>query len=202
MAANNQTCPACGARLELENRFQKIVHCAYCGSVVEISNTADSDQEVILNSTPSRFSVGKTGICKGKKFTVKAHIAFAYEDGSWDEYLIRFEDSYEAWLQEDEGTFTLFHKESITSKVPKATEVNVGETLEVNGQEFFVTEKSRAVIASVSGTLPYKINRGEACDCLDGNVNGEIYSIEYFSNEISLNRGENVNFDDIIISND
>ena len=188
----SMSCPACGAALKLENRFQQVINCSYCGSTVNITTRAD-DQAVTLNTTVSRFRVGLKASLYSRPFEVKAHVRFVYEEGAWDEYYLVFSDGKIGWLQEDEGLLILFSKQVLESSILSAEDIQVGTIIEVNDQPFFVTEKIKAVIASVSGELPYKIYTGSACLCVDGNVAGKPYALEIYPDEISLSKGEIIN---------
>ncbi len=189
-------CPSCGAQLELQYRYSKMVVCSYCGQTSYINAGAASavGQQILLADYGSVLSVGKRGKLKAKLFSVLGRLRFNYEDGFWDEWVIWFDgDEYtQYWLQEDEGEFVLFSKKPLTSQPPKFDAVKVGTTIPVNGTTLFVTEKNRATINGGEGELPFQVIAGEKADYIDGISNGKPISIEYMPGETEFNTGENL----------
>ena len=201
MSSASHNCPSCGGSLEIEHRFSKVVICGYCGQTCSISSSGidPSGKKVALIELDSIFSIGSKGNIQGSAFKVLGCLRYEYEDGFWDEWFIRVDSKKSIWLQEDEGEFTAFEKETLTSPVPPFSEVKVGSVISVNGMDVFVTEKCRAKISGGLGELFFQIEPGSDVDCIDGNANGKIVSLEYTKNEINLSIGEEISIDSIKI---
>jgi ribosomal protein S27E len=198
------SCPSCGATLEIENRFSKVVICVYCGQTSAISPAGldPTGEKAILADSPSIFSIGSSGTMylssSGEQsFKVRGRLRYKYDGGFWDEWFLEFSSGKKLWLQEDEGEFTAFEKESLTSPVPPFEEISVGSMLSVNGLSIFVTEKNEALIAGGQGELLFSVKPGMSAKCVDGNAGGKLVSIEQTPDEICLSIGEEVDISTI-----
>jgi hypothetical protein len=198
MSVSNYSCPACGAPLEVENRFSRTVICQYCGQTSFITPTGldPTGQKAELADFESIFSVGRTGKLRGEPFKTLGRLRFKYDEGFWDEWFLKL-GAKNVWLQEDEGLFTAFSKQTITTAIPPFADVRVGSSVPVNTYQVFVVEKNEAVIAGGEGELYFKVNPGEAVNYVDGNAAGQVVSIEYLSDEINLSIGSDIDLHEI-----
>jgi hypothetical protein len=201
MSARKLQCPSCGAALELEHRFSKLVVCKYCSQVSQVTAEGldPTGKTGALGEFPSIFSVGKKVSLAGTAHQIIGRLRYKYEDGFWDEWLLLSPDGGQVWLQEDEGELTAFRSESIRSAVPPFEKVSVGSSVEVNGKSVFITEKVRSVIAGAEGELPFRALPGDVVDCADGNAEGKAVSIEYAPDEIEFFIGEAIDRKEIEI---
>ncbi len=194
MAFQTLNCPSCGAQLELQYRYSRMVVCSYCGqtSYINAGSANPVGGKILLANYGSLLSVGKRGKLKGQPFEVLGRLRFNYEDGFWDEWLILFDASEftNYWLQEDEGEFILYIKQELTGQAPVFEKVTVGTPIVVNNQTVFVTEKNQATINGGEGELPFQVVPGEKADYIDGIAAGEPVSIEYMPGQVELNTGE------------
>ena len=199
MASQEYNCPSCGAPLEVENRFSKVVICQYCGQTCNVSPEGldPSGEKTQLADFESVFAIGKTGSLAGDKFKTLGRLRYKYEDGFWDEWFLAFDSGKKIWLQEDEGEFTAFEKETLTSPVPPYDQIGVGSMLDVNGKPVFVTEKNAAVIAGGVGELYFRVVPGMAVKCFDGNCEGQLVSVEFTPEEINFSVGREISLDEI-----
>lgn len=194
-------CPACGAPLEVTDRFAKLVVCPYCDQVHYLKDEAldPTGKTAKLAQFPSLFSPGCRGTIKGKSFEAQGRLRFRHPEGFWDEWYLLVEQK-PFWLQEDEGEYTLFKKEPITGSLPPWENLRVGSTVEVNNQSVFVTEKGKAEIAGAEGQLPTSLLPGEALFYFDGASGGRVVSVEMWPQEMELSVGEPVAPEEIKIS--
>ncbi len=193
MAFKEFNCPSCGAALQLEYRFTETVICPYCqqSSHWTGENFEAKGEKVILADYGSKFSVGlqasfwgtKLGERKEYKFKVLGRVRFEYNDGFWDEWLLRVEgyEENEYWLQEDEGEFFLFKKFDNLPSVSDYNELKVGMYIDWEEYKMFISEKAKAQIVGGEGELPFRVIPGEQCDFIDGILLREAIpvSIEY-----------------------
>lgn len=194
-------CPSCGAPLPQTQAWTKMAVCEYCGqtSFLNADTPEMAGDKVILRDYGSLLYVGASGALKGKRFNCLGMMRFDYGDGDgfWDEWLIELDErpGTPYWLQEDEGRFTLLYEVKTDQQLPTFEQMPVGGTLTFNGQQIFITEKSRGIVNGGEGILPWKIIPGEQCDFVDGVVDGKSVSIEYlpdgaevyFGNEVPVN---------------
>lgn len=199
MSTHEYNCPSCGAPLSVENRFSKVVICQYCGQTCQVSSSGldPSGSKSELLDFDSVFSLGATGKIQGKAFRTLGRLRYRYDGGFWDEWFLQLDNGKKIWLQEDEGEFTAYEKESLTSPVAAFEQIYVGSMIQVNDKPFFVTEKSEAVIAGGAGELFFKITPGMKAHCVDGNCQGQLMSIEFTPDELCLSIGKEIDLDDI-----
>ncbi|MBN1994586.1 MAG: DUF4178 domain-containing protein [Anaerolineae bacterium] len=197
----SMSCPSCGAPLDIKNRFVKVVTCDFCNQVMLLHDTGldPTGQAAKLAELPSPLYVDATGQIGGKKFEVMGRLRYQYNAGLWDEWFIVFADGQPGWLQEDEGEYILFHKETLTSPLPPFDNVAVGSVVQIAGRQVFITEKGRAQIAGGEGQLAFNILPGQEVRFLDGNSGSEQISVEYTSNEIELSVGRTVPRNELVV---
>src|SRR5687767_6307609 len=135
-------CPSCGAPLAVEHRFVRMVACGFCGSTCEISDEGLNltGKLAKLAPLPTRFQVGQSGTLRGRPFKVLGRVRYGYDEGSWDEWYLLFDDGEPAWLEEDEGQYILSQVQRLRTEAPPFDEVRVGSRLDINGVPFMVTE--------------------------------------------------------------
>jgi len=190
--ATSLKCPSCGAALAVAHRFVRMVACAYCETVSEITDAGldPTGKTAKLAPLPTAFRVGQQGRLRGRPFEVLGRVRYSYEDGVWDEWYLAFADGSAGWLEEDEGTWTLAAQEKLRTPVPAFDEVRVGAQFDVNGYPFFVTERCRARIAGAEGQLFFRAVPGRPVNFLDGNVGGRSAYLEYTEDAIEFGLGD------------
>ncbi len=200
--AKTQNCPACGAPLDIKNRFVKMATCEFCGSAILVHDqgldpTGRTSKMVEL---PSMLYVDASGTLWGKTFQAIGRLRYQSESAWWDEWFLTFENGEQpGWLVEDEGNFAFFNKKTLTGSIPPFESVAVGKTLSIAGRKVFVTEKGVARIAGGEGQLAFNILPGEVIKYLDGSSGDDIISVEYAENEIELAVGRAVDRADISV---
>ena len=201
MPPDVKSCPACGAPLNISNRFVKMVTCEFCGQVMLLKDTGlDLTGRVAkLVELPSKLYIDATGSLWGKNFQVLGRLRYQYDSGMWDEWFLTFDDDQPGWLVEDEGTFVLYNKARLTSSIPPFAQVRVGSTIQVGNRQVFITQKGEANIVGGEGQLAFNILPGDEVRYLDGNSGQEQVCIEYTSNEIELLVGRAVPHADLIV---
>ncbi|MEM7372509.1 MAG: DUF4178 domain-containing protein [Bacteroidota bacterium] len=198
-------CPSCGAPVKQTTPGARSLICSYCGQTSHVN--ADSIEAVgeknLLIDYGSVLGIGKYGRFREREFIILGRIRIDYDDGFWDEWYVQFlDDGTEGWIQEDDGSFTMYHKRrSITTQLSLA-HAPVGQYADLlqNGQEIFVTHKSKARVNGGEGELPFPIIPGEVADFVDGIWDGNVVSIEYLPGENSIYLGEIVELDELGLS--
>ncbi|MEM9301121.1 MAG: DUF4178 domain-containing protein [Pseudomonadota bacterium] len=185
------TCPSCGAPLEVEHRFSRVVICGYCNQSANITSGGldPAGKGAKLVGAPSRLSIGATGRIDETAFRTLGRLRYGYDGGFWDEWFLALSDDRQLWLQEDDGTFTAFEKTPITAALPEFDDVRVGQTITVNGRSIFIVERTEAMILGGEGELYFNVTPGADVFSVDGSADGETWSVEYQPDEITLSRG-------------
>ena len=176
--AQELVCQTCGAPINIDNQFVRSVSCQFCGASYLISGGDGLEargQGVKLADYPSRLNVGQSGVIRGRNFSVLGRVRYAYPEGFWEEWQIAWEDGQPpAWLEEDEGYWTLYKRERVRSQIPSHDEVRVGATMQVNNMTVFVTEKRHGKMVGQEGqfsaVMPISGDFGYATGTADGNL--------------------------------
>ena len=191
-ATDNLNCPSCGAPLEIKNRFTKIVVCEYCGSHVDISgaNAVPKGKFPKLADFPTIFGIGKSGKIRGKSFRVLGRMRYNYGSGFWDEWYVEYGDDGLLWLQEDEGTLTMFYDHDLVSEFPSYDEVRPGKQFHIGDRKILVKEKGKAKIEGGEGELHHYYEPGTEVYYIDGISEGKKVSLEFGETEVEYFIGE------------
>lgn len=190
----NMSCPSCGAPLNIENRFVKMVTCDFCGQVSLLKDTGldPTGQTAKLAELPSPLYVDAVGTLWGKKFQVLGRLRYQYDAGLWDEWFLTIEGDRPGWLVEDEGEFIFYNKQTLSSPVPPYEDIRVGSTIKIGNRQVFITEKGTAKIAGGEGQLAFAITPGQEVKYVDGNSGEDQISLEITPNEIEFLIGRQV----------
>lgn len=204
MSAREVNCPNCGAPLQLESRFTTIVVCQYCGttSYVRDEGLDPTGKMAKLVDYASRLKVGREGTIRGRGFRTLGRVRYQYEDGTWDEWYLQFDDGQPAWLSEDEGEYVLLFKKRLTSPLPPWDAIRVGGFLPVDNDRVFVSEKGTGRVAGAEGELSMVAAPGRAFQYVDGNASGKAVGIVFTENAINFSQGEPLEFQDIQVKPD
>ncbi len=197
----NLSCPSCGAPLDIQNRFVKMVTCDFCDHVMLVKDTGldPTGRTAKLTDLPSLLYLDATGALAGQRFQVIGRLRYQYDAGVWNEWFLTFDNDEPGWLVEDEGEYTLYHKETLTVPVPPFEKVRVGSVVKIGPREVFITEKGEANIVGGEGQLAFTILPGEEVKYVDGNSGQEQVSLEYTTDEIEFLIGRSVEPSELVI---
>ena len=197
------SCTSCGAPLEVENQFVRAVTCNFCGAVYQITGDQGLNnvgKTVSLANYPSRLHIGMRGKIKDKGFTILGRIRYTYDEGFWDEWQIAWDDSSPpAWLEEDEGYWTLYRRERVRAAIPPYESVNVGSTINVNKYDVFVTEKRQGKMMGSEGQFAMSLPLQGTFGYVSGSANNRMVSVNYWQDEIELSIGEDLEPEDMVM---
>ena len=196
-------CPNCGAGLVIENQFIRTVSCRFCGSTFLVRGSDGLDptgKSASLADYPSRFQVGMSGNIRGRGFQVLGRVRYAYDAGYWEEWQIAWnDDAPPDWLEEDEGLWTVYHRERVKSAIPPYEQIRVGSNVSVNGKNVFVTEKRTAKVAGSEGQFASVMPMSGTFGYFQGSANNQSVSVNYWTDEIELSVGDDLETSDLKI---
>lgn len=190
------TCKNCGAPLEIENQFIRSVTCQFCGTGYMVTGSDDLSEKgkgATLADYPSRLSVGQTGKLRGQGIKVLGRVRYSYDEGFWEEWQIAFDDGTPpAWLEEDEGYWTLYKRERVRSAIPSWEAIRVGATIKVNTHDVFVTEKRRGRMVGSEGQFSSVLPLTGDFGYIEGTANGQAVGINFWEDEIEVEIGDDI----------
>jgi hypothetical protein len=138
---------------------------------------------------PGNWQIGQIGEWKQKWFRVSGRLRFADDESFWDEWCLEFNDGTWGWLEYEDGETFITLKQKLTSPVPPHREIYVGDSLNINGRQFFVVEKTAAVVTGFEGNFPFPVQNGVRLYFVDGNMNGQPASLEWGPDAIEFGVG-------------
>ncbi|MGA2187842.1 MAG: DUF4178 domain-containing protein [Steroidobacteraceae bacterium] len=201
-------CPTCGA----EGRFASGAPysvCHYCKSLLVRS---DVGLESIgrVAEVPDDFSplqIGALGQFERRHFSVVGRLRKVWEQGSWNEWCVLFEDQSFGWLAEAQGDLVMtFEKpDAVLEGVPQANQAaqtKPGTIWRISGAAFSVADVKQVSCQGAEGELSEIFTVGEAVLSIDLRGRGlEFATIEFRPASVKSYLGRFVEFADCRFSN-
>jgi len=192
-------CKNCGGELNISSRFSKTVVCRYCNTVYLLENNAINNIGVTKPFEPlSIFRVGATGKIDGKTLNVLGRIRLTDEDDVWDEWYILL-DNQPFWIEESSDTLLLLSSFTLTHPIAPYDDVNVGQTINIEDNNVFISEKGQAKVEGIEGEFSGRVKPNNDYKYIQGGSTEGIWMVEYYPNDIKLYTGQQINFNTISI---
>ena len=198
-------CPSCGAPIPKRFDDSKCLCCTHCGQTSHLlaDTLKMAGEKQLLIDYGSMFSIGQQRKIGDLELLILGRIRMDYADGFWDEWFAQsLEDGSPWWLQEDDGSFTLFKKKADLDRSISWEQFQVGKTEAIPPlkESVFITAKSRAHVNGGEGELPFRIIPGETADFVDGIWKGKEISLEILPDEKALYIGKSLSLKHLIRS--
>ena len=195
-------CPNCGAEVVFRSAALPAVVCGYCNSMLARS---DAGVAVVGVSAPLPFDVspiqlGVRGRFESRGFDVIGRIRWAWTDGSWNEWMLLFDDGTTGWLGDAMGQFMLLREqpsfgtgdEQLIGKV-KSGNVFPGHEVYVDGNSWTVTDAREVICVAAEGELPFQPRPGYPLYSVDmKRGDGECASLQRDEAGVDFYRGRYV----------
>jgi len=190
-------CPNCGASVRVLE-YSKTVNCDYCGTILHVDDKGSEGSEFTNTGIKmdkhdvGPLHVGTFGFYKRIPFKIVGVIEYIDDEGwKWQEYYLNFKDGKKAWLEYDDGQYTiLFNLFLDDFKIPRM----MLSSLKVSGEKVKITEKGESKIVYQWGQIPFTSTPDATINYIDGigKPSGSIYSVEYTDHEVEVFKGEKV----------
>jgi len=162
--------------LKIVSPSVKMAVCGHCGaSSIVAGNRATlyEEERIPLVDYPTRFEIGQELEIRGRKWVVQGYLDYRYSGGFWEEWWLVDEKGKEAWLQVDEGGFSLLEeKEKPEDFFEEAfkKEAKIGKCYEKGKRRFLVTHRvtEDGRIAYAKGNFPYVIKPEQPISYIEG----------------------------------
>lgn len=163
MTMRHFACPSCGAPVYFRSGQSVFATCGYCRSTIV---RRDVDVEAIgkvaqLTEDMSPFQIGTMGQIDGSGFTICGRARMAWDDGTWNEWYLLFDDGTDGWLAEAQGFYAVnvaadFSPQPIISQTSGRPEfsLSTGQLVSVSNRWLTVVDVKRAVCVGTEGELP------------------------------------------------
>lgn len=184
------SCPSCGVAIEDTNALTRSMTCPHCGNWVYFGSNGWESAGLFEHAidAPSMLQLGKAGELADRRFVVSGRVRLSYEDGYWDEWWLEFDDGNHQWLEEDDGSYKLHESINVSAEADQMKAASVGGNVNIDGEDWFVTERVDSQVAGVEGSLPVAIFPGEGVVCIGVMGNGDNLAIEASDQEVQITR--------------
>jgi hypothetical protein len=157
--------------------------CDHCGTAVARrgADVANYGKVAALIPTPSVLKLGLEGDYEGAPpFRLAGRLQLDYGQGTWDEWLMAFNDGSWAWLSEAQGRFH-YMAQAALPPLPSFDDVRPGQTVDLGPPgTFVVAEVRRARFAAAAGELPFAVAPGSELRYADlSGPGGRLATIDY-----------------------
>jgi uncharacterized protein (DUF983 family) len=203
MSGYAASCPACGASLVFALGTSRMKVCDHCGVAVarKGANLETYGRVADLIPTPSVLALGVEGGYEGAPgFRLVGRLQIDHGTGTWDEWLMGFDDGAWAWLSESQGKFHYMGAAALPP-VPEFEDVRPGQTIDLGPPGVFVVTEARAGrFVSAQGELPFDAPPGSELHYADlSGPGGQFATIDYGqgSEAEALYVGREVSLDEI-----
>lgn len=176
-------CPSCGAEIVFRLGASLLRVCEHCGVAVarKGADLASYGRVAALIPTPSVLKLAAEGHYEGAPpFSLAGRLQMDHGSGTWDEWLLAFQDGNWAWLSESQGRFHYMGQAPLPP-APDFEELRVGQTLDLGPPgTFVVTETRTARFVTAEGELPFDIEPGSALNYVDlSGPGGQLATLDY-----------------------
>ena len=179
--------------------------CTYCRSTVLRDGATAANigklSEILDDYSPLQLGTG--GAWKGKPFTVIGRLRLKYEDGSWNEWSIEFQDGTMSWLSDASGQYVVTQRNAAATPPVAMDQLQVGRNVNINKQKFVVTDARTCVCIGGEGELPGPASDGKEFTSVDlRSVGGKGFiTFDYSDTPPSVYIGEACDRDKLRLTN-
>jgi hypothetical protein len=162
-------CPNCGAEVVFRSAGLPARVCDYCRTMLVRSGEGVSavGQAAELPFDVSPIQIGTRGRFDEHGFDVIGRVRWGWTDGSWNEWLLLFDDGSNAWLGEAMGSYMLLREQSLAGaqgevldKLIKGGKLPIGSETQLDGEMFIVSDAREAKCIAAEGELPFTAPAG------------------------------------------
>lgn len=162
-------CPNCGAEVVFRSAALPARVCDYCRTMLVRSgeSVAAVGKAAELPFDVSPIQIGTSGRFEDHAFTVIGRVRWGWTDGSWNEWLLLFDDGSNAWLGEAMGSYMLLRERQLEALQSQAIrtlaeggEVPIGTEAQIDGEVMTVSDARQARCIAAEGELPFTAPSG------------------------------------------
>ena len=197
------SCPSCGAPVVFKSASSILAVCEYCQSTLVRHDQAleDIGKMAALVEDRSPLQLGAEGSYKGVHFALIGRIQVKYDQGTWNEWHLLFDDMRTGWLSEAGGEYVLTFAQYVEDRLPELVELKVGQRFVLASQTWTVSNIEQAECVAGQGELPFKVGAGYPVVAVDLRNQANFATLDYSETPPLFFVGEAVNFKSLKMSN-
>lgn len=203
MPSQTALCPSCGAPVEFRAGASVLLVCPYCHSTLlrsaeKIENLGKM-AELIEDFSP--LQIGSEGHYRGRHFTLIGRTQMRYASGVWNEWYLLFDDQKDGWLSDANGDYTLSFAESAAENLPPFSQLRPGDSVNLAGQAFSISNLEEATCVAGEGELPFEVGAGFPAPVVDARFGSLFATLDYSETPPLVFIGESVERDSLKLTN-
>ncbi len=177
--------------------------CGYCATTLvrRDVNLETYGKMAELPYDMSPFQLGTQGLYDGKPFELVGRLKVSWENGTWNEWYVVFNEGRTGWLGEAMGFYMLgFERPDV--QVPDRSRLTPGATVTLDREDYHLDDMREVECIGSEGELPFFAAQGRRSFSVDlSGPEGEFASIEYAAAETRIYIGRYVEFDELKLKN-
>jgi len=204
MSTPAAACPNCSGPLTFAWSGSVQTVCPHCRSII-VRHDLDLTRVGEVSAPPpdtSPIQLGTTGRFNNRAFTVIGRIAYEYDEGTWSEWHLLFDDKHTAWLSDAQLRYAVYERVKEPVPVPAAANLRVGTPIRWRGHDLEVATITDARYRGTEGELPFESWDRETERFADlQSTSGELGTIDYTDTPPAVYIGRSVPFADLRLKN-
>lgn len=195
-------CPNCGAQVVFRSAALPTRVCDYCRTMLvrtgEMIAPVGTAAELPFDVSP--VQIGMRGRTAGQAFEVIGRMRWAWEAGSWNEWLLLLDDGRQAWLGDAMGQFMLLFERPVADLEGSAAELAgtiaaggealPGAAILIDGERLTVADAREVRSIACEGELPFRAPQGWRMYSVDFSAaSGRAVSLQRDADGVSLYDG-------------
>lgn len=204
MSQPTSNCPNCGAPVQFRWSSAVQTVCPFCRSIL-VRDDLDLKKVGQVADLPPDFSpiqLTTEGIFRNKAFVVTGRIIYEYDQGSWNEWHIVFNDGSVGWLSDAQAQYDVSVLFQPRQKLPSSEGIRPGKTYQFGNTPYQVTVRTVAHYRGVEGELPFEYWDKSDVVFVDLRTSeGKFATVDYSEEPPLLFLGEAVEFEDLHLKN-
>jgi hypothetical protein len=197
-------CPNCGAPVRFLWSSAVQTTCEFCRFIL-VRHDVDLQKVGEVADLPfdsSPIQIGTEGIHRNKAFVVIGRIIYDYDDGSWNEWHLIFNDGSSGWLSDAQLEYSISYVFTPPVRLANVDALNTQSRFEWAGALYQVTSITRAHYRGVQGELPFQYWDKADVSFVDlRSTDARFATIDYSEDPPLLFLGEAVEFEDLKLKN-
>lgn len=180
-------CPSCGAQVPVRGASLPYATCPYCQTLIlrQGLTAEDIGKVAVLPFDISPIQLGTSLNPDGRRLVVVGRVRWAWDGGSWNEWLAIADTGAQFWLAEAAGMYML------TSGWPQLLDrpevqafaqggpITHGDMIEIEGRQLFANDVKQVECLGSEGNLPIPTQIGTRMTSVDfRSSGGEVLSLQ------------------------
>jgi hypothetical protein len=182
------SCPSCGGRLQIANRFIHLVVCPFCNAAIIVDEKVAriAGEMSTLPADDSPLYIGATGKFADHSIRVLGRVRYGYARGNWDEWYVVFDDQVYRWISIDGDEWSLEEHVEVDDDDLTFDGIQPGQLVRIGKEKFHAREKDIATCEGGEGQLPFRVMSNEKIPFIDLQRKGAAGTLEFEESKVRV----------------